>query len=162
ERVRNVHPHRPVLLAEVVGQIGPRHQVEPGEFHLFNGLRSALALGPTAVIVSGRAPAETRSPRRCPGRTCWMCSCWRFPLVPPPVGSSGRPKPRLFVARLRSSVALAPWISSPSPPLRRATFREARLPVPASRSPPPPLPSSCRSETWLPLPVTWTPCPPLR
>src|SRR5207245_2371985 len=33
ERVGDVHPDRAVLLAEVVGQVRPRHQVEPGEFH---------------------------------------------------------------------------------------------------------------------------------
>src|SRR5207253_10698298 len=30
----DVDPHRAVLLAEVVGQIGPGHQVEPGELHV--------------------------------------------------------------------------------------------------------------------------------
>src|SRR5215470_8994940 len=33
ERVRNVDPHRAVLGAEVVRQVRPRHQVEPGELH---------------------------------------------------------------------------------------------------------------------------------
>ena len=33
ERVWDVDPDGPVLLAEVVGQVRPRHQVEPGEFH---------------------------------------------------------------------------------------------------------------------------------
>src|SRR5207237_437024 len=35
EPVRDIDPDRPVPLAEVVGQIGPRHQVEPGEVHRY-------------------------------------------------------------------------------------------------------------------------------
>src|SRR5207245_3663680 len=33
ERVGNIDPHRAVLRAEIVRQVRPRHQVEPGEFH---------------------------------------------------------------------------------------------------------------------------------
>src|SRR5439155_24770080 len=33
ERVRNIDPHRAVLGAEIIRQIGPWHQVEPREFH---------------------------------------------------------------------------------------------------------------------------------
>jgi hypothetical protein len=33
QRVGDVDPHAAMLLAEVVGQVWPRHEVEPGELH---------------------------------------------------------------------------------------------------------------------------------
>src|SRR5438105_4319146 len=33
QRVGNVDPHAPMFLSEVVGEVRPGHQVEPGELH---------------------------------------------------------------------------------------------------------------------------------
>ena len=49
QRAGDVHPDRPVPLAEVLGQVRPRHQVEPGELH---GL----------AFVSGH-PSHSHTPR---------------------------------------------------------------------------------------------------
>src|SRR5215475_3002054 len=51
ERVRDVDPHGTVLGAEIVRQIGPRHQVEPREFH-----RSLRESGPGARRWTRRPP----------------------------------------------------------------------------------------------------------
>src|SRR5262245_54607930 len=43
QRVGNVHPDGAVCLAEIVRQVWPRHQVEPGELHRVALPPSALA-----------------------------------------------------------------------------------------------------------------------
>src|SRR5215472_6730247 len=68
ERVRNVDPHRAVLGAEVVRQVRPRHQVEPGELH--GRLRvTGLGARTSAAAPPPRRPVSIVYQRRvCPGR----------------------------------------------------------------------------------------------
>jgi hypothetical protein len=48
QRRMDIDPHRRILLTEIIGELGVRHQVEPHEFHA----RSPLIIAKRALTVA--------------------------------------------------------------------------------------------------------------
>ena len=62
QRAGDVDPDRPIFLAEIIGQVGPGHQVEPDEAH------PTLPVQDRIAIIHWRSCLRKREP----GPSCWV------------------------------------------------------------------------------------------